>query len=644
MKTRISILVINLNTLEFTKQCIKDLLVQSIPFNLTIIDQNSHEIGTWDFFNGFMENFLNKQHIKNVNFLKIENSGYNKPINQIWNEFVLNSDTEFICLLNNDVRISPNFLDTSVSVMDKEPSVGFVNHVTNNINYSEWSDNLEYIIMESPYRQGWDPFFRKSNFNEIPNSLKFYYGDDYIYSKLYSSGYKGAYILNSPMIHFLSSTTPEKGGFTKGNEDKENFINLKLPIKDLSFNEKLNKWSPEFYNITKKNMNILKINNIEYDMSSPSGLEFKNKYITSFGDKIPPLVNVVWHHVNGFYLELKTDCEDLFVVEIIDGKNTIIYKTTLKNNMYSKLSRQYFNGIKYRIYHQDTLIKEESINFTNKKVFISFDSSSLGDTISWVPYCEEFRKKHDCEVVVSTFSNFLFEKSYPNLQFVKPGQIVNNIHAMFKVGWFYNDSLEPVNPATIPLQKTITNILGLEHKEIKTHIDFEPTERPYNEKYITIATNSTAGCKLWNHPSGWTELVKYLINKGYKVINVSKDGDIYQGVENLKDDSLENTMNVIHHSDFFIGLSSGLSWLSWALNKNVVMISNFTLPDHEFIINCTRIINKNSCNGCWNNPEFTFDKGDWNWCPINKGTNKQFECHKSITPKMVIDQIQDLIK
>jgi hypothetical protein len=21
-----------------------------------------------------------------------------------------------------------------------------------------------------------------------------------------------------------------------------------------------------------------------------------------------------------------------------------------------------------------------------------------------------------------------------------------------------------------------------------------------------------------------------------------------------------------------------------------------------------------------------FDKGDWNWCPINKGTKKQFEC------------------
>jgi hypothetical protein len=117
MKTRISILVINLNTLEFTKQCIKDLLEQSIPFNLTIIDQNSHEIGTWDFFNSFIENFLNKQHIKNVNFLKIENSGYNKPINQIWNEFVLNSDTEFICLLNKNKL---NNLDLNIMIISIE--------------------------------------------------------------------------------------------------------------------------------------------------------------------------------------------------------------------------------------------------------------------------------------------------------------------------------------------------------------------------------------------------------------------------------------------------------------------------------------------------------------------------------------------
>jgi hypothetical protein len=64
--------------------------------------------------------------------------------------------------------------------MDEEPSVGFVNHVTNNKNYSSWDKNLEYVIMETPYRQGWDLFFRKSNYNEIPNNLIFYFCDEYI--------------------------------------------------------------------------------------------------------------------------------------------------------------------------------------------------------------------------------------------------------------------------------------------------------------------------------------------------------------------------------------------------------------------------------------------------------------------------------
>jgi len=45
-------------------------------------------------------------------------------------------------------------------------------------------------------------------------------------------------------------------------------------------------------------MNTLEINDIEYDMSSPSGLEIKKKYITSFGDSFGPSVDVSWHYVN----------------------------------------------------------------------------------------------------------------------------------------------------------------------------------------------------------------------------------------------------------------------------------------------------------------------------------------------------------
>ena len=72
----------------------------------------------------------------------------------------------------------------------------------------------------------------------------------------------------------------------------------------------------------------------------------------------------------------------------------------------------------------------------------------------------------------------------------------------------------------------------------------------------------------------------------------------------------------------FIGISSGISWLSWALNKKTVIISGFSKPVTEPLDDTViRIFNENVCNGCFNSHKL--DAGDWTWCPINKGTEKQ---------------------
>jgi len=348
------------------------------------------------------------------------------------------------------------------------------------------------------------------------------------------------------------------------------------------------------------------------------------------------------HFVNNPFFEILGDSDKEYGVEFYDG-DVLVYTTKLKANMWSKLNREYFTDWAIKVYDEDELIYNYKLNFTGKRVFISFDSKSLGDSISWIPYVLEFKNKHNCHVIVSTFWNKLFEKVYPELEFIEPGNVVNDLIAMYRVGWFYDNNKEPVLPSTIPLQKAITNILGLEFKEIQPRIYFEPKQRLFEEKYITIANESTAGLKLWNNPNGWSELVNYLKSKGYRVVNVSKNGERIDGVTQLKDTSIENTMNAIYHSEFFIGLSSGLSWLTWGLGKHVVMISNFTEEDHEFVSNCTRITNTFVCHGCWNNPMFKFDKGDWNWCPEHKGTERHFECHKSITSQMVIEKIQHLL-
>lgn len=347
------------------------------------------------------------------------------------------------------------------------------------------------------------------------------------------------------------------------------------------------------------------------------------------------------HFVGNPFLEILGNIENEFDVKFYDNEN-LVHSSTLKCNMWTRVNRKYFTNWNIKVYDKEELVFEDKIDLKNKKVYISIDSKSLGDTIAWIPYLEEFRKKHGCKLIASTFWNHFFEKTYENIEFINPGEVVHNLYAMYSIGWFYDVNGEPELPNTISLQKAASNILGLEHKEIKPDLYFLPKESPYEEKYVTIAPHSTAALKFWNNATGWQEVVDFLKENEYKVINISKEGCDLKGVESLSDYSIENTMNVIHHSEFMIGLSSGLSWLAWALGKHVVMISNFTEKDHEFTKNCTRIINENVCNGCWNKSEFKFDKGDWNWCPINKGTNKQFECHKEITGNMVIEKIKDL--
>jgi 3-deoxy-D-manno-octulosonic-acid transferase len=90
-------------------------------------------------------------------------------------------------------------------------------------------------------------------------------------------------------------------------------------------------------------------------------------------------------------------------------KKSLMYSTELTSGMYTKLSRKYYTKWKTRLFLED-LVFEHEFNLENSRVFIVFESSSLGDTIAWMPYCEEFRKKHNCHVIVSTFRNDMFEK------------------------------------------------------------------------------------------------------------------------------------------------------------------------------------------------------------------------------------------
>jgi autotransporter strand-loop-strand O-heptosyltransferase len=325
-----------------------------------------------------------------------------------------------------------------------------------------------------------------------------------------------------------------------------------------------------------------------------------------------------------------------YLVKFYDENDICVYENTIRSNNWIRLARRWFTNWTIKVWENNYPIYHFELNYTNQRVYISLESSSLGDTIAWMPYALEFKKKHNCHVIVSTFKNFLFEDVYPELEFVEPGTVVDNIRGMYNVGWFYDSTREPVLPNTIPLQKAATNILGLEYKEIRPRISYTPRDI-FDGKIVTIATNSTAGCKFWTREA-WQEVIYYLHNEGYRVINVSKEDNPFDNCEPLEDKSLQSAMDAISYSEFFIGLSSGLSWLAWAMHKPVIMIANFTEDGHEF--SCIRPVRKNVCNGCWNNPKYKFDKS-WDWCPVHTGTDRQYECQNSILASDVIRLIEE---
>ena len=356
--------------------------------------------------------------------------------------------------------------------------------------------------------------------------------------------------------------------------------------------------------------------------------------------------------INGPFVEILNSPYDSHIVSFINKKtNTVEYSQKIGTNSWVRASKKYFIDWKIEVKdNNNNIIFEHEYNAKDKKVYIALDSKSLGDTLAWFPYVEEFRKKHNCKIICSTFHNNFFKNQYPEIEFINPGQTAHGLYAMYTIGWFYfsdgtiDYSKNPFDFKSIPLQKTSSDVLGLEFKEVIPKLNKPLVAK---KKQIAIAIHGTAQAKYWNNPTGWQEVVDWCNDKGYKVVLLSKEEDGYMGnshpknIEYLLSHDLENAIKSLHESELFIGISSGLSWLSWATNTPTLVISGFTEPYTE-PESCYHIdAPASKCRGCFNSHQL--DAGDWNWCPVHKGTDRQFECSKAITSKMVIEELKKIL-
>lgn len=291
---------------------------------------------------------------------------------------------------------------------------------------------------------------------------------------------------------------------------------------------------------------------------------------------------------------------------------------------------------------------------------VKIPSKSLGDVIAALHVIERFRqiKTPGEKIGVIVNNHEHYHKSYPMFKFysleLEPTLVYKPLGWILE-GEFY----DKFKRLSFFLHENLIESIARQMEVPDSDVIYDYTKIDYynpeaiKEKIITFSMHSTAQLKHWNYPNGWEILIDKLKNIGYKVINVDFHGSFgAPGYFNFIPDNcikmqglnLKEVSEIINKSEFFIGLSSGLSWLAHSLQVPVVMISGMTNLEYEFKKSILRIGAQSECRNCFSNPKYTFDSGDWLWCPVHKGTEREFECSKSITPDHVFNNIQRWIK
>jgi hypothetical protein len=267
-------------------------------------------------------------------------------------------------------------------------------------------------------------------------------------------------------------------------------------------------------------------------------------------------------------------------------------------------------------------------------ILLHIDSFCLGDTICFSSFLEAFTDRYRPKSLkVSTFWPELFGGGrFQFLDAAAEGHV--EVDKLVSVG-FQKEDMSHVRNGMIWAAR---DVMGLPQD---TPMGRPPVIDMSFEKKgkVTIATESLKQIARWDRPGGWADVAFKLMEMGYEVHNVSYErGEEIQGVfYHSGNEDVRSALGHIGESALFIGLSSGLSWLAWAYGVPVVMISGFTKHYNEFP--CYRVANERVCNGCFN-----VFKGISTPCPIFMGTERQGECHASITPGMVMERVSEALK
>ncbi|MAH49825.1 hypothetical protein CMI37_28655 [Candidatus Pacearchaeota archaeon] len=300
-----------------------------------------------------------------------------------------------------------------------------------------------------------------------------------------------------------------------------------------------------------------------------------------------------------------------------------------------------------------------------KRTRIVFGGKGLGDTIAWMGQVERYQELTNNQVdVICSFSDIFKKqniKTYPRNQKTD----ASDYDYDFLINTY--DYKRP-SGIDIPVQNMKVNsligrasqVLGLpDAEERKPTLGLKLKKIKLKRRAVSLASLSTFQKKLWNYKGGWNEVNSYLKKKNIDVISLDKhsqfgagyayrDSPAYNPIPSNSIDKTGQSLRVvasyIDKSLFFMGLSSGIAWLAWALNKPVIMVAGFLRENYHFSTPYY-VQDTSVCHNCWSHHNLPIGEfkekweGGWYWCP----ENKNFECSRKITPEMVIEKIDELL-
>lgn len=322
--------------------------------------------------------------------------------------------------------------------------------------------------------------------------------------------------------------------------------------------------------------------------------------------------------------------------------------------------RKYFVRFHLEVFDGERLVFSHQFDATNKKVALRMSSLALGDSLAWMPIFDAFREQQQCELhmTLSPHLQPLYKEGYPLLHVATEAELAarTDTYATYYIGLlkpFDERDHQPTDPRISNMQDTVAYMLGVPCEERRTRVVVQDETRVIAERYVCIATQSTAQCKYWNNPRGWPVLIRHLKARGYRVLCIDRAkqygteqhmNHMPEGAEDFTGDRpLQERASLLKHADFFVGLGSGLSWLAWAVGLPVVLISGFSHPSTEFRTPY-RVINFHGCNSCFNDTTEEFDNNDFTWCPRRGDKLPKFQCTAVITPEFVMRVADNLIR